>query len=259
MTPMSRRSFTANTLHWLPVAVRLDHIALAVPRIADATEFLVGTLGGAPAYGATSRFYRFGQWRFAGGGRLEILEPVGPLDGFLRRFLAQHGPGIHHVTFRVPDLRDACARAEGFGYKIVGFDDSSPSWKEAFLHPKQALGIVVQLAQMARRSDGTPVMAWQPPPSPAHPPAPVTILGVRMTARSRERADVQWHRILEGEPTERGGEIVYRWERSPLTITVAIDASAEEGPVAIELASNRSIELSPGPHPVLGAVFVATP
>ena len=237
------------------MAVRLDHIALAVPRIADATDFIVGTLGGEPAFGSRSRFFQFGQWKFAGGGRLEILEPVGAPDGFLRRFLAQHGPGIHHVTFKVPDIREACARAESHGYKIVGFDDSSPYWKEAFLHPKQALGIVVQMAQMARRSDGAPVMSWQPPPAPPNPPAAVTVLGLRMTARSRERADVQWRQVLGGEPTERGGEIVYRWERSALAITVATDPSAEEGPLAINLASDRPLELPSGPHPVLGARF----
>jgi methylmalonyl-CoA/ethylmalonyl-CoA epimerase len=239
------------------VAVRLDHIALAVPRLADVTAFLVGTLGGEPAFGSTSRFFRFGQWRFAGGGRLEILEPVGPPDGFLNRFLAQHGPGIHHVTFKVPDIREACARAESSGYKIVGFDDSSPYWKEAFLHPRQALGIVVQLAQMSRPADGSgPVVAWRPPPSPPNPPAPVTMLGLRLTARSRERADVQWRQILQGEPAEMAGELVYRWERSPLTITVAIDPSAGEGPLAIELAADRPVDLPAGPHPVVGAQFV---
>src|SRR3989442_1449503 len=91
--------------------IRFDHIAIAVPRIAEATPFLVGELGGVPAYGAPAGAYRFGQWRFDGGGRLEILEPLGE-DGFLHRFLARHGPGIHHVTFRVPRLREACERAQ---------------------------------------------------------------------------------------------------------------------------------------------------
>src|SRR3989442_8178374 len=57
--------------------IRFDHIAIAVPRIAEATPFLVGELGGVPAYGAPAGAYRFGQWRFDGGGRLEILEPLG--------------------------------------------------------------------------------------------------------------------------------------------------------------------------------------
>ncbi len=238
------------------MTVRLAHIALAVPRLADVTPFLVGVLGGAPAYGSKSRFFTFGQWRFDGGGRIEVLEPRGD-DGFLHRFLAQHGSGIHHVTFRVPSLRDTCARAEAHGYKIVGFDDSDPSWKEAFLHPKQALGVVVQLAEMARRTDGVTPKAWDPPAAPDDPPAPVPALGLRLRARSAERAELQWGRILEG-PAERGaaGELIYRWERSPLRLVVDIDPAAKEGPVAIELASDRAGDLPRGKHPVLGAVFV---
>src|SRR5204862_390363 len=91
-------------------------------RVGD-TAGPVGGRGGAPAHGGPSGAYTFGQWRFANGGVLEILEPLGA-DGFLHRFLAQRGPGIHHVTFRVPRLRPACDRAEAAGYTIVGHDDS---------------------------------------------------------------------------------------------------------------------------------------
>lgn len=239
------------------MTVRLDHIALAVPRLADVTPFLVGVLGGSPAYGATSRFFSFGQWRFEGGGRIEVLEPRGAPDGFLHRFLAQHGSGIHHVTFRVPSLRDTCARAEAHGHKIVGVDDSDPHWKEAFLHPKQALGVVVQLAEMSRRTDGVTPTAWEPPPAPANPPAQVSVLGLRLRARSPERAALQWGQILEGTASRsETGELVYQWERSPLRLVVEIDPAAEEGPVAIEVASNHAVELPSGRHPVLGAVFV---
>ncbi|HXH83786.1 MAG TPA: VOC family protein, partial [Candidatus Tectomicrobia bacterium] len=213
--------------------IRLDHVALAVPRMADAAPFLAGVLGGRPAYGGSSRVYRFGQWRFANRARLEVLEPLGA-DGFLHRFLGQRGPGVHHVTFKVPSLREACARAEAHGYTIVGHDDSDPHWKEAFLHPRQALGIVVQLAESAPGSDGP--SAWTPPPAPSAPPPAVAVIGLRMRARSRERARTQWEAVLQGEAV-LGGEdsqaadstVIYRWPRSPLRIVVEIDAARDEG------------------------------
>src|SRR6266849_3170335 len=133
--------------------IRFDHIALALPRMADAVPFLAGTLGGAPAFGADAGVYRFGQWRFANKARLEVLEPTGA-DGFLHRFLAARGPGIHHVTFKVPSLREACDRAKDHGYEIVGYRDVNPYWKEAFLHPRRALGVVVQLADSAPGGTG---------------------------------------------------------------------------------------------------------
>ena len=144
--------------------IHFDHIAIAVHRLADAPAVLVGALGGTPAYGAPTRPYNFYQWRFANGARLEVLEPAAP-DSFLHRFLAHRGPGIHHVTFKVPDLKEACARAESHGYQIVGYDDADPGWAEAFLHPRQAQGIVVQLAEVRGSSDGVPL----PGHLPTHP------------------------------------------------------------------------------------------
>jgi methylmalonyl-CoA/ethylmalonyl-CoA epimerase len=233
-------------------SIELDHIAIAVRRMDDAPAVLVGTLGGAPTgEGGPSGAYTWAQWRFAGGGRLEILEPLGQ-DGFLDRFLASRGPGIHHVTFKVPSLDQACARATARGYRIVGRDDSDPSWAEAFLHPKEALGIVVQLAE-ARGPQGVP--AFIPPPGPADPPPPVTIVGLRTRARSAERADVQWTEILRGQRDRTSAGLVYRWPGSPLRIAVDIDPAAEEGAVAIEYAGPRAVTLPEGPHPVLGAVF----
>ncbi|MEK7385890.1 MAG: hypothetical protein AABZ83_05565, partial [candidate division NC10 bacterium] len=88
------------------------------------------------------------------------------------------------------------------------------------------------------------------------PPA-VTVLGLRMRARSRERARVQWHSILQGECAEGvGGELIFRWRGSAMRIVVEIDPAREEGPAAIELASPHALALPAGPHPVFGATFV---
>lgn len=231
--------------------ITFDHIAIAVPRLAAAPAVLAGGLGGRPYFGMTSDFFRFGQWRFEGGGRIEILEPHGE-DGFLHRFLAQHGPGIHHVTFKVPSLREACDRAESLGYGIVGYKDAHPEWKEAFLHPKQAMGIVVQLAQSSQGEDG---IAWQAPPGPADPPPPVTLLGLRLRARDRARARAQWESVLQGTCTEEDDALVYRWPDSPLRIAVEIDPEGKEGPVGIEYAGDRPAAAAHALR-VLGAVFI---
>ncbi|MDP2628047.1 MAG: VOC family protein [Candidatus Rokubacteria bacterium] len=232
--------------------VAFDHIALAAPRMADAGAVLTGVLGGTPDYGSPSGAYTFGQWRFDDGSRIEVLEPRGE-GGFLRRFLEERGPGIHHVTFKVPSLPEARARAERHGYEVVGYNDSNPQWSEAFLHPRQALGIVVQFASS---SGGEVPRRWQPPQGPAHPPPPVTIVGLRLCARSRERARIQWESVCLGRCAEgAGGELIFRWAGSPMRITVEIDPAREEGPLRIEIASERAVALPEGPHPVLGAVF----
>lgn len=189
--------------------ILLDHIAIALPRIADAPAALVGVLGGLPDKSWPSGAFRWATWTFAAAAAIEILEPMGT-DGFLHRFLAAHGRGVHHVTFRVPDLAEACRRAEAAGYDIVGRDESNRSWKEAFLHPKQALGIVVQLAE----SEIAPPPARPASVSPGlpDPPPPARILGLRLRAQSRARAITQWRDVLHGRDVRAPG----RQPRLPL-------------------------------------------
>ncbi|MBI3824968.1 MAG: VOC family protein [Candidatus Rokubacteria bacterium] len=236
--------------------IRFHHIAIALPRITEAAPLLAGVLGGVPDHGGPSGPYRWGQWRYRDGGRIEILEPMGE-DGFLHRFLAARGRGIHHVTFHVPDLHEACRRAEAHGYAIVGRSDSDPRWQEAFLHPKQALGIVVQLTASSDPDADSGMGGWTPPPPPAVLPPAVRVLGLRLRARSAERARTQWHAVIGGsEAGDADGTLLYAWPDSAMRIAVEIDPRAQEGPLAIEVASERALDLPAGAHPALGAAIV---
>ena len=69
----------------------------------------------------------------------------------------------------------------------------------------------------------------------------MTIVGLRLRAHSRERARRQWETVLEGHPSEGPeGELIYGWPDSPMRLAVEIDPARDEGPVAIELASDRA-------------------
>ena len=232
--------------------MKLDHIAIGMERMADAIHVLVGRLGGRPDSGGPGTGFRWAAWEFAGGGSIEVIEPVGA-DGFLHRFLAARGPGLHHVTFKVSSLADAAARAEAQGYRLVGRDESDPDWRVAYLHPKEALGIVVQLGQSDGRYGRRP---WEVPQGPAAPPPAARILGLRTRVRSAERARLLWERALGGtlvHATE--GELAFRWPGSPMRIVAEIAPDSEEGPVAIDLAPGRDLELPAGPVDPLGTAF----
>ena len=236
------------------LVTKLDHVAIGMARIADATDFLVGRLGGRADSGGLGGGFRWACWRYDGGGRIEVIEPAGE-DGFVHRFLAARGPGIHHVTFKVSSLAEAAARAEAQGYRLVGRDESDPDWRVAYLHPKEAQGIVVQLAQPGGSSGPRP---WEVPPGPAAPPPPpVRVLGLRTRARSAERARTQWERALGGTVTQaEAGELVFRWPRSPMRIAVDVVPDAEEGPTVIEIGPVPNVALPPGPIAPLGTTFV---
>jgi methylmalonyl-CoA/ethylmalonyl-CoA epimerase len=238
------------------LATKLDHVAIGMDRIAAATDFLVGRLGGRAESGGPGRGFRWACWRFEGGGRIEVIEPAGR-DGFLHRFLAARGPGIHHVTFKVSSLAGAAARAEAEGYRVVGWDESDPDWLVAYLHPKEALGIVVQLGQSAGRSGRRP---WEVPPGPQDAPPAARVLGLRTRVRAAERARGQWERALGGALTHgTEDELVFRWPGSPMRIVAEVAPDTEEGPLAIELGPDPPVPAGPplsGPVPPLGTVFL---
>lgn len=156
-----------------PVAM-LDHVAVAVEQWADAWPRYAVELGGQWASGGLNVGFGPAQLRYANGARLEILQPwAWEENPFLRRFLDHGGPGPHHLTFKVPDIRHALERARKAGFEPVGVELGDPMWKEAFLHPRQAVGIVVQLAEATGEWSGPapddfPALRHQPPAELEH-------------------------------------------------------------------------------------------
>jgi hypothetical protein len=139
-------STATNEGHRIHGAV-LDHVAHAVPRWQDVWHRYATELGAEWNSGGPGPGFAPGQLRFANGSKVEVLMPNDvEVNDFLARFLDGHGPGPHHLTFKVPDLHEAIARARTFGIEPIGIDVSHPEWLEAFLHPKSATGIVVQIA-----------------------------------------------------------------------------------------------------------------
>jgi catechol 2,3-dioxygenase-like lactoylglutathione lyase family enzyme len=230
---------------------KLDHIAFGVSDIAPVAALLAGDLGGRERASGPGNGFVFWQWEFAGGGAIEIIVPDGPPDGFLHRFVAARGAGPHHVTFKVPDLHAALDHARELGYEPVGIDDRFPAWMEAFLHPKQAQGIVVQLAEVHPELEAEEEIVR--PSFPRERPASETVrvLGLLLSARSAERALHQWQALLGGELVRERDRLVFGWPESPLRIAVRVRPDAPEGPIALEIAATRRIALPEGPHPAL--------
>lgn len=150
----------------------LDHVAIGARTLGDGWQLFGRLLGGRWAYGGDSPGYWWGQLTFADGPKIELLTPTGgPDSAFLERFLASRDAGPHHFNFIVPDLEQTLERVRAVGIEPVQVNLDNANWKEAFLHPKTAFGIVVQVAQQAVE----PVAA---PPSDLPEPGPATTLTV---------------------------------------------------------------------------------
>jgi methylmalonyl-CoA/ethylmalonyl-CoA epimerase len=231
---MARPAFDAGV-------IALDHVAFGVPSIADVSPVICRRLGGRPHSSGPGIGFRGAQWELAGGGRVEAIEPEGPDGGFLHRFLDARGPGVHHVTFKVRDIHHAAAAARAAGYDVVGFMDVLESWKEMFLHPKQAQGVVVQLAEShPELGDDGWTSAWPYPRAEVEERERPSVIGLRLRARSAAAARTQWAELLGARLHEHGGLLMFDWPGSPLRISVEITDAVEQGPVAIEIASPPS-------------------
>jgi methylmalonyl-CoA/ethylmalonyl-CoA epimerase len=131
---------------------RFDHIGVAVKAIKPALKLYRDALGGDYLMGGdTGESWRWLQVRYPGGGKVELLEPLG--DGFLSRFIETRGEGLHHVTFKTDDIHAAVQLLEARGFELVDVNLDNPHWKEAFVRPSNAHGTLVQIAQSSAPDD----------------------------------------------------------------------------------------------------------
>jgi methylmalonyl-CoA/ethylmalonyl-CoA epimerase len=134
----------------LPPEVQRDavlaHVGVAVRDLAGATAFYRDVLGLAPGAPDSSDGASIVCVN-AGGAVIELLASADP-DSPIGKYLARHGPGIHHLCFRVPDLDRALARCRAAGYRLI--DDvprpGAGGHRVAFLHPKATGGILLELS-----------------------------------------------------------------------------------------------------------------
>ncbi len=129
---------------------RIDHVAIAVAERDASAAALSALFGLAPG----AREHVAAQatdvaFLHADGGAhdtaLEICAPRG--NAALDRFLAQRGPGLHHVCFAVEDLPAALAALKAAGVRLI---DETPrpgarGHQVAFLHPASTGGVLFEL------------------------------------------------------------------------------------------------------------------
>lgn len=85
------------------------------------------------------------------GAGIEFLEPTRP-DCSIAKFLSERGAGVHHIAYRVDDIRAALARAREAGIELV---DESPrigagGHLVAFLHPRSTGRVLIELVEHTR-------------------------------------------------------------------------------------------------------------
>jgi methylmalonyl-CoA epimerase len=135
----------------------IDHIGIAVSSLADALVFYRDALGldveipeDVPSQRVRAHFVQPHGGDAGGPGpvAVELLEATAA-DSPIAKYLAKRGPGLHHITLRVGDIRAALAQLKTKGVRLI---DETPREGAhgslvAFIHPSSAHGVLVELKQ----------------------------------------------------------------------------------------------------------------
>jgi methylmalonyl-CoA/ethylmalonyl-CoA epimerase len=130
---------------------RLNHVAIAVPKLAEAAKLYADALGAQVSdpvphaeHGVTVVFVTLPNTK------IELLEPLGessPIAAFLER---NPNGGIHHLCYEVEDIVAASAKLQASGARVLG--EGKPKIGAhgkpvLFLHPKDFNGTLIEIEQ----------------------------------------------------------------------------------------------------------------
>lgn len=131
---------------------RVNHVAIAVPDLASATQSYRTTLGATvtepqalPEHGVTVVFVTLPNTK------VELLEPLGDTSP-IAAFLAKNpSGGMHHICYEVEDIVAARVALQASGALVLG--DGEPKIGAhgkpvLFLHPKDFQGTLIELEQV---------------------------------------------------------------------------------------------------------------
>jgi methylmalonyl-CoA/ethylmalonyl-CoA epimerase len=81
---------------------------------------------------------------------VELLRPLAP-ETPVGKFLERHGPGLHHVAYRVDDIDAALADLAEQGVRLI---DTEPrigirASRVAFIHPKATGSVLTEIVEPA--------------------------------------------------------------------------------------------------------------
>ena len=131
--------------------LRIDHVSLAVNNYEKAVEFFTKILGATPqSQGAEGGNLEYFWHIFALGdlSRFEIIKKTVEKGSFLDKFLEnKEDGGIHHITLQTPDIEKFKKNLDDSGIPYFGYRTVGNNWKELFIHPKHAFGVLLQIAE----------------------------------------------------------------------------------------------------------------
>jgi len=127
----------------------IEHIGIAVKDLAEANKIYKAILGvesykteTVESEGVDTSFFNIGN------SKIELLAATRP-DSPIAKFIEKRGEGIHHLAFNVTNIEAEIERLKAEGFVLL--NDSPKQGADnklvAFMHPKSANGVLVELCQ----------------------------------------------------------------------------------------------------------------
>ena len=138
----------------MPKVMRIDHIAVVTENAGEALSFWRDALGidlshseEVPAEAAKVAFLPVER------SEIELVQPTEP-DSGLAQYLEKRGPGMHHLCLEVDDIEGMLVQLKEKGVRLINETPRSGSGgkKYAFIHPKSAGGVLVELYELQKKS-----------------------------------------------------------------------------------------------------------
>jgi methylmalonyl-CoA epimerase len=129
--------------------LKLDHVGVVVTDLEEAIALYASVFGmrvtlraGNEQLGIVAAFLEMD------GAELELIAPTRG-DSMVSKFLADRGPGLHHLAYAVRDIKKALADAKSQGLELI---DEEPriglhGVPIAFIHPKSVGGVLTELVE----------------------------------------------------------------------------------------------------------------
>ena len=132
--------------------LRIDHVAMVVEDLEATLAFWRDGLGlelthieDVPAEKSRVAFLP------VGASEVELVNPTSD-DSGLKRYLEKRGPGMHHLCLEVDDIEGMLKRLKDKGVQLINEApvDGLGGKRYAFIHPKSANGVMVELYELPR-------------------------------------------------------------------------------------------------------------
>jgi methylmalonyl-CoA epimerase len=129
----------------------VDQVSVAVANLDDASNIYERILGLKATHdetvadqGVKTRFFPVP----GGITTVEALVGLGP-ETPVGKFMAKRGPGVHHIAFRVDNLKAELARLQTMGIQLIDKEPRKGAEGKliAFIHPKETGGVLIELCQ----------------------------------------------------------------------------------------------------------------